>query len=171
MLLKPTALALAMAALFATAAPAGAAEMNLRIEVPTLNVAEYHRPYLAAWIERADQSVAANLAVWYDVKKKDKEGEKWLKDMRQWWRRTGASSRCRSTASAVPPAPRVSRSSISVPQGPLANRPPDYVLMVEAARSRRPRTGQGAVPVAAQVGPERQGPGSRTGAVALELKP
>jgi hypothetical protein len=71
-LLKPTALALAMAALFA-AAPAGAAEMNVNIEIPTLNVAEYHRPYLAAWIERADQSVAANLAVWYDVKKKTRK--------------------------------------------------------------------------------------------------
>jgi hypothetical protein len=33
--------------------------------------------------------VAANLSVWYDIELKDQEGEKWLKDIRQWWRRTG----------------------------------------------------------------------------------
>ena len=41
------------------------------------------------WIERANQSVAANLAVWFDLKQKNNEGTKWLKDLRQWWRRSG----------------------------------------------------------------------------------
>ena len=29
--------------------------------------------------------------MWYDLKLRDREGEKWLKDMRQWWRRSGRS--------------------------------------------------------------------------------
>lgn len=66
-----------------------AAELNVKVELPKLNVAEYHRPYIAIWVERPDQTFAANLAVWYDLKKRDNEGTKWLKDMRQWWRRSG----------------------------------------------------------------------------------
>jgi hypothetical protein len=66
-----------------------AAELVVKVEVPKLNVAEYHRPYVAIWVERPDQSFAANLSVWYDLKKRDNEGAKWLKDMRQWWRRIG----------------------------------------------------------------------------------
>lgn len=65
------------------------ADLAVKFEIPQLNVAEYHRPYVALWIERADQSVASNLAVLYDVKKKDNAGTKWVKDLRQWWRKAG----------------------------------------------------------------------------------
>src|SRR5262249_41034070 len=68
---------------------ATAADLNLKVEIPRLNVAEYHRPYVAIWLERPDQSLATNLTVWYDLKQKNNEGTKWLKDMRQWWRRSG----------------------------------------------------------------------------------
>ena len=71
--------------------PLYAADLQLDVEIPRLDVAEYHRPYVAIWLERPDQSPVANLAVWYDTKLKDKEGEKWLKDLRQWWRRSGRS--------------------------------------------------------------------------------
>jgi hypothetical protein len=40
-------------------------------------------------VERPDQQAVANLSVWYDAAMRNREGEKWLKDMRQWWRRTG----------------------------------------------------------------------------------
>ncbi|GGJ42244.1 DUF2271 domain-containing protein [Neoroseomonas lacus] len=66
-----------------------APEMAVTVEVPQLSVAEYHRPYVAIWVERPDQQAAANLSVWYDAGMRNREGEKWLKDMRQWWRRTG----------------------------------------------------------------------------------
>lgn len=71
------------------AAPALAADMEISIEIPKLDVAEYHKPYVAVWLEGPDKKVAANLAVWYDVANPKKEGDKWLKDLRQWWRRTG----------------------------------------------------------------------------------
>lgn len=70
-------------------AQAMAADLALKLEIPQLNVAEYHKPYIAAWLENADQKVVTNLAVLYDVKKKDNAGTKWLKDMRQWWRKSG----------------------------------------------------------------------------------
>ncbi len=65
------------------------ADLAVKFEIPQLNVAEYHRPYVAMWIEKADQTVAANLAVLYDVKKKDNGGTKWIKDLRTWWRKAG----------------------------------------------------------------------------------
>ena len=74
-----------------TAGAAHAGGIELTVEIPKLSVAEYHRPYVAIWIEDASGKVAANLSVWYDVDLKDSEGEKWLKDIRQWWRRTGRS--------------------------------------------------------------------------------
>ena len=46
-----------------------AADLSVKFDLPQLNVAEYHKPYVAIWLERADQSVAANLAVLYDLKK------------------------------------------------------------------------------------------------------
>ena len=65
------------------------ADLAVNFDIPQLNVAEYHRPYVAVWVERADQSVAANLAVLYDQRKKDNGGTKWVKDLRTWWRKAG----------------------------------------------------------------------------------
>ena len=68
-----------------------AAEMNISIEIPELKVAEYHNPYVAIWLENKDTREITNLEVWYDAKMADKEGNKWLKDLRQWWRKSGRS--------------------------------------------------------------------------------
>lgn len=67
-----------------------AADLEVQVDIPRLSVAEYHRPYVAIWIERADQTVAGNLAVWYDLQtSKTEKGTTWLKDLRQWWRKSG----------------------------------------------------------------------------------
>ena len=72
------------------AVPALSAELTLKVQLPRMDIAEYHRPYVAAWIEKAaDQSYAGNVALWYDLKKRDNGGAKWLKDMRSWWRKSG----------------------------------------------------------------------------------
>ena len=73
-------------ALAAVGGAATAADLSLSVEIPQLPVAEYHRPYVAIWIEGADQTIAANLAVWYQVRG---DHTKWLPDLRQWWRRGG----------------------------------------------------------------------------------
>ena len=67
--------------------PASAATVN--VTIPKLTVAEYHKPYVAIWVEKPDQSLATNLAVWFDFDMKDNEGTKWLRDLRTWWRKSG----------------------------------------------------------------------------------
>lgn len=79
----------ALPLLASLAMPSLAAELNVKVQIPSLDVAEYHRPYVAIWVEGADQSIAANLAVWYQVDSRREDGTQWLKDLRQWWRRGG----------------------------------------------------------------------------------
>jgi hypothetical protein len=174
-LTRPTTVALAVTAFFVSIGSAHAVDMTVRVTIPTLNVAESHRPYVAMWIERPDQTVAANLAVWYDLKKKNNEGEKWLKDMRQWWRRSGRD--LQMPVDGVSGATRpVGEQKVSFVSGKaqLPELPPgDYVLMVEAAREAG---GHELVKVPFQWPPktvqndQAQGQ-SELGAVALELKP
>ena len=70
-------------------AAAMAADLAVKLEIAQLNVAEYHRPYVALWLEGPEQKFVGNLAVLYDVRKKENGGTKWLKDVRQWWRKSG----------------------------------------------------------------------------------
>lgn len=118
------------------ASSAAALEARLTIEIPRLEVAEYHRPYVAAWIEKPDRGVAANLSVWYDVAMSDGEGETWLKDLRQWWRKSGRSTRMPVDGVSSPTRP-VGKHTLDVPL--KADDLPslaegEYVFVVEAAR-------------------------------------
>jgi hypothetical protein len=112
------------------------ADMAVKFEIPQLNVAEYHRPYVAMWIERADQGVAANLAVLYDVKKKDNAGTKWVKDMRTWWRKTGRELELpMDGVSGATRSAGEQTLSFSAARNPLEKLPAgDYQLVIEAAR-------------------------------------
>jgi len=119
------------------AAPLAAAELSVTVQLPEQPVAEYHRPYAAIWIERADHSVAAQLAAWYAQKSsKEGAGTKWLPDLRQWWRRGGRelSLPVDGVSGATRPAGqyRLDFADGKAPLGTLA--PGDYVLVVEAAR-------------------------------------
>lgn len=69
---------------------ARADEMELTVQIPRIDVSEYHRPYVAIWLQDEDRKVIRNLAVWYQGKgSKGDVGAKWLPDLRQWWRRSG----------------------------------------------------------------------------------
>ncbi|MBR7777463.1 DUF2271 domain-containing protein [Undibacterium rugosum] len=115
---------------------AQAADLTVKVEVPKLNVAEYHKPYIAIWIEKPDQTFAGNLAVWYDLKKRNNEGTKWLKDLRQWWRRSGRE--LDMPVDGLSGATRTTGEhslSFTSDKGALAKLPAgDYNLLVEAAR-------------------------------------
>lgn len=116
--------------------PAVAAGLNVGVELPRMEVAEYHRPYVAVWLERADGTVAANLSVWYEVKKRDAEGAKWLKDMRQWWRRSGRELSVPIDGVTQPTKP-AGKHALSFSEGsnPLPKlEPGQYKLQIEAAR-------------------------------------
>lgn len=118
------------------AGAAHAGTLELTVEIPKLNVAEYHRPYIAIWIEDASGKVAGNLSVWYDLELKDQEGEKWLKDIRQWWRRTGRSLDMPVYGVSSPTKPPGNNTvTFDTSAGVFASLAPgDYKVIVEASR-------------------------------------
>lgn len=120
-------------ALSAPALAADPATMDVAITIPQLKVAEYHRPYVAFWIEKAG-APARTVALWYDHDMKANEGTKWLRDVRQWWRVSGRSMTFPANgvtgATRAPGTHRISFSRAQIG----ATAPGDYVLVVEAAR-------------------------------------
>lgn len=126
-------LALTTAAASAIAAPVLAADLTVSVEIPRLTVAAYHRPYVAVWIERPDQTAVRTLAVWYEVSNVA-EGKDWLKDMRTWWRRGGRGLTMPADGiSSATKAP--GRHAVTVSGARLSTLPAgDYVMVVEAAR-------------------------------------
>ena len=121
----------------AVGAPAMAADLNVTVEVPKRNVAEDHKPYVAIWIENpADSTAAGTLAVWYDAKTREDIGAKWLKDMRQWWRKAGREmSFPADGVSGATRAPGPQKLVFSGAKGALKSlKPGQYNLVVEAAR-------------------------------------
>lgn len=88
-LFAPPALLLApVLSLITPSFSASAVSLQVQVELPSLDVAEYHAPYVAMWLQASDKSVT-NLALWYDLDMRNDEGLQWLKDIRQWWRRSG----------------------------------------------------------------------------------
>jgi hypothetical protein len=120
----------------AFAAPTGAAELNIKLEVPRLDVAEYHRPYIAVWVENPDQNTATHLAVWYQTDPKKEDGTQWLKDLRQWWRRGGRELEMPvdGVTGATRPAGTHTLSFKSSDQQLAKLAPGKYNLVVEATR-------------------------------------
>jgi hypothetical protein len=116
--------------------PAVAADLTVTVEIPRLTVAEYHRPYVAIWVEDGNQKFVGNLAVWYDLGLKDNEGTKWLKDMRQWWRKSGRDLKMPVDGlSGATRAPGEHRVRLDSAKAPIDKLPAgDYQLVVEAAR-------------------------------------
>ncbi|MCP3736248.1 DUF2271 domain-containing protein [Sphingomonas sp. RP10(2022)] len=111
------------------AAPATAATVT--VTIPRQNVAEYHRPYVAIWLEPAGGGAARTVALWYETKKTGKEaGTKYLADLRAWWRKGGKAMTV--PVDGVTGATRApGQYSVALPAD---LRPGRYVLSVEAAR-------------------------------------
>ena len=116
-----------------TLAAAQPATMDVTVNIPRLKVAEYHKPYVAFWVEKAGAK-AKTVAVWYDHDMKANEGTKWLRDVRQWWRVSGRSMTFPANgitgATRAPGAHKISFTRAQL--GAMAAG--DYVLVVEAAR-------------------------------------
>lgn len=168
---RKTLFALAVA-LTAFTGAASAADLSLSVEIPQLPVAEYHRPYVAIWIEGADQNIAANLAVWYQVRG---DHTKWLPDLRQWWRRGGRDLKVPVdglTGATRPVGQHLLK--FDAAQAPLAGlKPGQYTLVVEAVREVGGREAV-RIPFEWPIKAAKQGSakGSKElGAVALSLNP
>ncbi|MCH8500839.1 MAG: DUF2271 domain-containing protein [Aliidiomarina sp.] len=113
--------------------------MTLDIEIPRLAVAEYHRPYVAIWLADERHQAVANLNVWYDISMANQEGETWLKDLRQWWRRSGRTLDLPvdgvSGATRAPGVHQVSFTQMAGDGTVFAQLPPgQYFIHVEAVR-------------------------------------
>ena len=109
----------AILALGAVALPGAASAATVNVTIPRLNVAEYHKPYVAVWLEPATGGPARTLAIWYDVKKTGGEpGNKWLSDLRAWWRKGG-----RSMAMPASGSGHCMRSSHAAPRSAMSASP------------------------------------------------
>lgn len=155
--------------------PVLAADLAVTFDLPKLAVAEYHKPYVAMWLERPDQAVVANLSVMYDLKKRDNAGTKWLPDLRQWWRKSGRDLAMPvDGVSAATRAPGQHTLTFSGKQSPLDKLPPGaYQVVIEAAREaggrevvRVPLSWQGKAVAAVTVQGKEE-----LGAVSVQVKP
>jgi hypothetical protein len=109
---------------------ASATAGTISVTIPKLAVAEYHRPYVAGWIEPVAGGPARTVFVWYQIKKGNEPGTKWLADLRTWWRKGGRSLSL--PADGVSGATRTPGTyQIPIPAG---LKPGPYKLYVEAAR-------------------------------------
>lgn len=61
-----------------------AANFAIELEIPEIHTAEYHRPYVAVWVENSSRKQILQIILWL-------EQEKWHRDLRSWWRRGGKS--------------------------------------------------------------------------------
>lgn len=113
----------------AVAAPATAGTVT--VTIPRLDVAEYHRPYVAMWVEPVGGGAPRTVALWYETKKTGKDaGTKYLADLRAWWRKGGRSMAMPADGiSGATRAPGQYRIPL-----PADLKPGAYVLNVEAAR-------------------------------------
>lgn len=63
---------------------AQAQQLEVSFELPNFDTANYHKPYVAIWLESKEQN--QTLMLWHMKKSKK---DKWLKDIRRWWRKQG----------------------------------------------------------------------------------
>lgn len=110
---------------------AQAGTVTIDVEIPRPAVAEYHKPYVAGWIEDASGAHQSNLFVWYQVGK----GDKWLKDLRAWWRKSGRDLTSLDGLSSPTKAPGRQTAKLDSNSPAFKGlKPGEYVLNVEASR-------------------------------------
>jgi len=64
--------------------PLQAVEAEINVYIPQIETAQYYRPYVAVWIENAEQEPVKLVALW-------RKEPDWLKDIRRFWRKLGRS--------------------------------------------------------------------------------
>lgn len=108
--------------------------LEVSLEIPTLEVTPYHKPYVAIWLETPKRQGVHTLAFW-------KEQPDWFKDLRQWWRKIGRDKT--PNYDAVTGATRKPGTYQLLWDGTLASgqviTPGDYILHIEAVREQGSR--------------------------------
>ncbi|MBX2859040.1 MAG: DUF2271 domain-containing protein [Cellvibrionaceae bacterium] len=68
--------------------------LKLSLELPKIQADPYLKPYVAIWLEDNQRRPITTIALWYQLQglnTAQADGKKWLKDLRQWWRKIGRS--------------------------------------------------------------------------------
>ena len=116
-----------------------AADFNIEVTIPDIKSSEYHRPYVAVWVEDSDKKLVEHLSLWYFITGKDdnpQEGLKYLKELRNWWRKGGRSLKPLPDAiTGATQKPGKHNIEIKGDDPRLAKlKDGNYTLMIEAAR-------------------------------------
>lgn len=61
-----------------------ASTLDVEFELPSFDSADYNKPYVAIWLEQKPNN--KTLLLWH---LKRKQEDKWLVDIRRWWRKLG----------------------------------------------------------------------------------
>lgn len=116
-------------------APLHAEQSQIQIQIPQIETSQYHRPYVAVWIEDDQQRAVKLVAVW-------RQKPDWLKDLRRFWRKIGRSDSAlvdaMSGATQKPGDYNLQWDGKNDQGEHLA--PGSYTLFVEAAREQGGRT-------------------------------
>lgn len=108
---------------------AAAAPLQIRLELPKPAHGPYHRPYVAVWVEDANEKPVRLLEIW-------REKPDWIKDLRRFWRKTGRADQplvdARTGATKGPGQYQLSWDGLDDQGAAVAKG--DYVLVLEAAR-------------------------------------
>lgn len=59
---------------------------QIKVTLPLIDSGQYHRPYVALWVEDKQHNAHRTLAVWM-------QKDKWLSDLKRFWRRVARSDR------------------------------------------------------------------------------
>lgn len=105
-----------------------ATEIELSINLAKQS-GEYHNPYVAAWIENDAGKSVRTLVLW-------REGAKWLKDLRTWWRKVGRRNKALvdGVTSATRPAGKYKLNFAAIDDNDQALAQGDYTLKLEVVR-------------------------------------
>lgn len=109
--------------------PVMANDLEISLQLPKISEGQYHRPYVAVWVEDSSEKSVRLIEIW-------REKPDWIKDLRRFWRKTGRSDQplvdARTGATKGPGAYQLrwdgkDDKGAAVPKG-------TYQLVIEAAR-------------------------------------
>ncbi|WP_333798339.1 DUF2271 domain-containing protein [Rheinheimera sp.] len=118
-----------LALLLLSCSASAAAPLHIQLELPKPEHGPYHRPYVAVWVEDANEKPVRLIEIW-------REKPDWIKDLRRFWRKTGRADPplvdARTGATKGPGRYQLiwdgkDDTGVAVTQG-------DYLLVLEAAR-------------------------------------
>ncbi|MDP4982635.1 DUF2271 domain-containing protein [Pseudoalteromonas tunicata] len=114
-----------------------AAQMDISLTLPEITEGQYHRPYVAVWVEDSHAKHQATIALW-----REEKGFKWLKDIQRWWRKAGRDDKelVDAMTSATRPAGQYRLTWDGLNQNKQALTAGNYTLLVEVVREHGGRS-------------------------------